>query len=124
MEFVENSFDAIVSFYAIFHIPRERHPDLLMKMNKWLKDSGIILITLGTEEMEKEEADFVGSEMVWSSFSIKKNKRMVEESGFKILGSYEEKEDEHHLWVLAKKKQIKNQIGSLIRSRPFLSFYD
>ncbi|KXA91053.1 hypothetical protein AKJ63_01965, partial [candidate division MSBL1 archaeon SCGC-AAA259D18] len=30
VEFVENSFDAIVSFYAIFHIPRERHPDLLM----------------------------------------------------------------------------------------------
>ncbi len=104
LSFSKESFDAIVSFYSIFHIPRDEHLDLLEKMNRGLKESGVILITMGTGDDEKIESEFVGSYMVWSSFSIQKNKDLVKKSGFKILRSYEETEEEHHLWILAEKK--------------------
>ena len=104
LSFSKESFDAIVSFYAIFHIPRDEHLDLLKKMNTWLKESGVILITMGTGDDEKIESEFVGSDMVWSSFSIQKNKEIVRKAGFEILRSYEETEEEHHLWILAEKK--------------------
>ena len=105
LSFQKESFDAMVSFYAIFHIPREEHLNLLEKINRWLKHSGVILITMGAEDNERIESDFVGSEMVWSSFSIQKNKDLVRKAGFEILRSYEEtEEEEHHLWILAEKK--------------------
>ena len=104
LSFPKESFDAIVSFYAIFHIPKDEHLDLLEKMNRWLKESGVILITMGAGDDEKIESEFVGSDMVWSSFSIQKNKDLVKKSGFEILRSYEETEEEHHLWILAEKK--------------------
>ncbi len=42
--------------------------------------------------------------MVWSRFSIPKNKELVRKAGFEILRNYEETEEEHHLWILAEKK--------------------
>ncbi|MFW5953606.1 MAG: class I SAM-dependent methyltransferase, partial [Candidatus Natronoplasma sp.] len=104
LTYPKESFDAIVSFYAIFHIPRDEHLDLLEKMNRWLKSSGVILITMGTGDNERTESDFVGSKMSWSSFSIQKNKDLVRKASFEILRSYEETEEEHHLWILAEKK--------------------
>jgi len=42
--------------------------------------------------------------MVWSSYSQEKSMELVEESGFDIVDTYEEKsEEEHHLWILAEK---------------------
>ncbi len=101
-EFGENSFDAVVSFYAIFHIPRDEHRELYERINYWLKDAGYMLATVAGGEMEEyRDEDFVGSEMVWSSHSQEKNRELIEDSGFSITETYEEKDDEHHLWILA-----------------------
>lgn len=101
--FDDNSFSAVVSFYAIFHIPREEHEELFNMINDWLEENGVMLVTVGAGEMDQHSSDFAGSEMVWSSYSQEKNLEIIKKSGFEILGTYEEKsEDEHHLWVLAK----------------------
>lgn len=52
---------------------------------------------MGAGDNGEIESDFVGSEMVWSSFSIQKNKGVVRKAGFEILRSYEETEEEQHL---------------------------
>ncbi|MBR9677555.1 class I SAM-dependent methyltransferase [Candidatus Woesearchaeota archaeon] len=96
-------FNAIISFYAIFHIPREEHKALFEKINSLLTNKGVILITMGADDMKLAVDDFVGSKMAWSSYSIEENKRLVEKAGFKILYFEEEKEKEHHLWILAQK---------------------
>lgn len=98
----ENSFDAIISLYAIFHIPREEHEGILNKINKLLKKDGIILITLGAEEMKMDVHDFVGANMAWSSFSAEENKELVKNAGFEIIHAEVEITDEKHLWILAK----------------------
>lgn len=107
LEFDQGEFDAIVSFYAIFHIPREEHSKLLNKMKDWIKEDGAILITMGAEKMDMMEGDIGGEEMLWSSYSAKKNKELVEEAGFNIVESYQEGwREETHLWILAKTCQI------------------
>ena len=43
--------------------------------------------------------------MAWSSYSIEDNIKIIEKAGFKFLLVEEEHEleNEHHLWILAKK---------------------
>lgn len=105
-DFEENSFDAIVSFYAIFHIPREEHRELFEKINYWVKDDGVILVTMGPEEMEDFEGEIGGEKMFWSSYSPQENKELVEEAGFNILEVYTEdwREAEQHFWIMAEPK--------------------
>src|ERR1051325_11727327 len=40
LTFPPASFDAVVAFYALFHLPREEHPELLQRIHTWLKPSG------------------------------------------------------------------------------------
>lgn len=98
-------FDAVVSFYAIFHLPRERHEELFEHIHDLLKEEGAILVTVGGEEMDEYvEEEWAGSEMAWSSYSQDKSLKMIRHSGFEVLETYEEDSDEeHHLWVLAEK---------------------
>lgn len=101
-DFEQNSFNVIVSFYAIFHIPREEHRKLFEKIRYWLKEDGFILVTMGAEEMDRHEGDIEGAEMLWSSYSPNRSKEIIEESGFNILESYHEDwREEQHLWILA-----------------------
>jgi cyclopropane fatty-acyl-phospholipid synthase-like methyltransferase len=59
--------DAVVSFYAIFHIPREKHLELFKKINSFLPVGGFILVTMGASDWEGKE-DFYGTEMHWSHY--------------------------------------------------------
>lgn len=96
-------FDAIVSFYAVFHIPRAEHKKLFKKMHSDLNKNGLILVTLGADDMKLEVNKFIGSKMAWSSYGIEKNKKLLIESGFKILLAAEDCRTEHHLWILAER---------------------
>jgi cyclopropane fatty-acyl-phospholipid synthase-like methyltransferase len=101
-DFGENSFDAIVSFYAIFHIPREEHKELFEKIRYWLKEDGVILVTMGLDEMDQHKGEIGGEEMVWSSYSQEENVRLVKEAGFNVLETYvEDWREETHQWILA-----------------------
>jgi len=106
LKFKNESFDAIVSFYAIFHLPRSEHKTVLKKMHDLLVDDGIILITLGCKDIKISVDPFVGSKMAWSSYPAEKNKQLVERCGFNILLLGEEHHGrEHHLWVLGQKRK-------------------
>lgn len=105
-DFKQNSFDVVVSFYAIFHIPREEHERLFTRIRKWVDDNGLILVTLGSSEMDNYEDEIGGQKMVWSSYSVDKNKEIVEKAGFNIIETYiEDWREESHLWVLAEPKK-------------------
>ncbi|MBC8494637.1 class I SAM-dependent methyltransferase [archaeon] len=102
---VKGKFDAIVSFYSIFHIPRNEHKKLFVYINSLLKKDGCILITLGVDSMKYVvNENFVGSPMAWSSYNVKKNKQLVQDAGFKIILCAEDYRTERHLWILARKK--------------------
>jgi ubiquinone/menaquinone biosynthesis C-methylase UbiE len=105
MDFPENSFDGIVSFYAVIHLPREKHADLFKNFYKFLKPGGVMLIGLGSDEWE-ETAEYFGAKMFWSFYDPEKELELIKNAGFKILlDEIIERGGEKHYWVLAKSKK-------------------
>ncbi len=108
-EFEDNSFDAIVAFYSIFHVPRDEHKSLFLKARRILKNEGLFLLTLGTsgEEYSEENNWTGGGVMAWSTWTPEDYLRMMNEIDFNIiLNDFEGKprDAEYHFWVLASKQ--------------------
>ena len=104
----ENSFDAICSYYAIIHIPRREHQALVLNFHRMLKPSGLVLLCLGADDLEKDiEEDYLGARMYWSHYDAETNLNMVKECGFDIIWSKVVADDTSpgsaHLFVLAQK---------------------
>lgn len=105
IDFPESSFSAVVSFYAIFHIPREEHLLLLKKLYTISNTGGYLLITMGSSDWEGTEDDFHGAKMFWSHYDKDKNVELVKQAGFKIIyNEVDTSGGEKHLVVLAKKE--------------------
>ena len=86
LEFDEASFDAVVSFYTLFHLPRDEHQPLLARVARWLKPNGYLLVTVAnTAHPGYTERDFCGVTMFWSHFEPAWYVAMLEELGFEIL---------------------------------------
>jgi cyclopropane fatty-acyl-phospholipid synthase-like methyltransferase len=105
-EFKENEYsvDAVVSFYAIFHTPRETHGEILKKISSFLQTNGLLLITMGSSDWEGKGDNFFGGEMSWSHFGKEKNRELVEKAGFEILlDEVDDSGGEKHQVLLARK---------------------
>ena len=84
-EFSPGSFDAVVSFFAIFHVPRENHADLFRRIQGWLKPGGYFLATFALDdEAGYTEGDYFGREMFWSNYGIDQYRRLLAETGFEV----------------------------------------
>jgi 2-polyprenyl-3-methyl-5-hydroxy-6-metoxy-1,4-benzoquinol methylase len=100
------SFDLIVSFFAIIHVPRANHAGLFNKMSQWLNNDGVALLTLGATDSEEDVVDdWGGVSMYWSHFNTATNLRLLREAGFELVWSEEEERpnDGKHLYVVVKK---------------------
>jgi len=102
LDFEGNSFDGAVSFYAIIHVPRERHVKIYEGLHAALKPKGILLACVGINEWEAVE-EYMGTKMFWSEHSLEKELRIIREAGFEVL-SHEVKVigGERHCWVFAR----------------------
>ena len=83
----DNSFDAICSYYAIIHIPRQEHKALLQNFHRILKPSGLALLFLGADDLEKDVHEYHGTRMYWSHYDTETNLNLVKECGFDIIWS-------------------------------------
>ncbi|MFV1981439.1 MAG: trans-aconitate 2-methyltransferase [Rhodothermia bacterium] len=100
----EYDVDAVVSFYAIFHTPREPHGETLKKLASFLPEGGMLLVTMGAGEWEGEE-DFHGAPMRWSHYGAEKNRKLVESAGFEVLqDEIDDSGNERHQVLLARKR--------------------
>ena len=111
LDFSENTFDAICSYYAIIHIPRDEHKLLLINFHRMLKPGGLALLCLGAENLADDlDENFLGARMYWSHFDSKTYLRMLEVSGYTIIWSKrvpdETCEGAAHLFVLALKPPL------------------
>jgi 2-polyprenyl-3-methyl-5-hydroxy-6-metoxy-1,4-benzoquinol methylase len=108
--FAPESFDAVVAFHSIIHLPRTEHPALLESIYRWLRPGGTLLATMTLTDYEGREEDWEGwgAPMVWSHYGRSANVAMLSEGGFEIR--YAEPrtgtgdESETWLWVLASKR--------------------
>ncbi len=113
-DFGESEFDAIISYYAVFHLPKEEHMELFRRVYKWLSQSGYFIATLGCNDEEPyTEDDFFGVTMYWSNYGKDQYRAMLTEAGFHILDSFSvghgydetavtKKKEEHPVFVMKK----------------------
>lgn len=89
LSFDDSSFDVIVMFYVLFHLPREEHASLLQLVHRWLKPGGlcIVTVTVNAEEPYTED-DFFGTPMYWSNYSFADYVQILTETGFSISESH------------------------------------
>jgi SAM-dependent methyltransferase len=110
LAFDPETFDAVVAFHSIIHVPRNEHPALLARIHRWLKPGGVFLATMTVTDYEGQDDDWEGwgAPMVWSHYDQDTNVAMLREAGFELR--YAEPrtgdEDETWLWVLARKNSI------------------
>jgi SAM-dependent methyltransferase len=86
VDFPTSSFNAVVAFYSVFHIPREEHPDLFRRIYAWLEPGGYLLCTLSRSSEEGyTEDDFFGVSMYWSNYGLEDYKEILTRVGFSLL---------------------------------------
>jgi len=104
MTFSDGSFDGIVSFYSIFHVPREKHFFIFRNFFRILKKGGVTLFSLGSTSGE-ETADYFGADMFWSHYDPEESIKLVQKAGFDIIyDEILERGGEKHYWIIAKKR--------------------
>lgn len=111
LDFEPETFDAVVAFVSIIHVPREEHPALFDDIRRWLEPGRYFLATLSIGEWEGEEPDWEGwgAAMWWSHYDGNENLRMLREAGFEIVSAEAKSgkgtgdEEETWLWVLARR---------------------
>lgn len=109
LNFPDNTFDAICSYYAIIHIPREEHQSLLVNFHRMLKPDGQALLCLGAESVVEDiDENFLGARMYWSHYDSETYLRILTECGFSIIWSKRVAdgtcEGAAHLFVLVQKQ--------------------
>ncbi len=109
LDFESGSFDGAVSFYAIIHVPREKHQEIFRGFHRVLKPDGIILVCMGPDEWEATE-EYKGTLMFWSHYAPEKSLQIIKDAGFDIIsGRLLKRGGETHYWVLAKNKGRKKK---------------
>lgn len=115
LSFEPASFDGVVSFYTIFHLPRAEQKGMLANIHSWLKPGGMFVFNLATVDEEEIHGEFLGHGMFWSSYAVEDSKAMVREVGLEVLeaevleagdGQLEESDADYgvkFLWVVASK---------------------
>ncbi|MFX0025666.1 MAG: class I SAM-dependent methyltransferase [Candidatus Hermodarchaeota archaeon] len=104
LDFNENSFDGIISVYALFHVPKKNHPNIFEQFFKILRPGGTLLINTGTSESEGV-SNFFGQPMFWSNYDPKKTLEIVKSVGFSILfEGVLVRGGEFQYWIFAKKQ--------------------
>jgi SAM-dependent methyltransferase len=105
VEIAPSSFDAVVAFYSIPHVPRAEHADLLLRVASWLKPGGVFLASLGADRSADWRGSWLGVEMFFSHYAAEVNEQLVRQAGFDIEQAAvvnQDNEDGRFLWVAAR----------------------
>ena len=87
VKFPPASFAAVVSFYAIIHLPLEEQPALFDNIFTWLRPGGFLMVTTGAQAWTGTEEDWLGVEgarMYWSHADAQTYRQLLTDCGFSI----------------------------------------
>lgn len=79
------AFDAVCSYYAIIHIPREEHAGILRAFHRVLKPGGYAFLCLGAADLDDDyDDDYFGVRMYWSHYDAPTNLALLRDVGFAV----------------------------------------
>jgi SAM-dependent methyltransferase len=102
------SFDAVVAFYSLTHVPRDEQGPLLEHVARWLRPGGVFVASMGVDDDPGDvEHDWLGVDMYFSHFGARQNRRLVERAGLKVEEAQidaepEDRHDARFLWIVAR----------------------
>ena len=109
LDFPDNSFDAVVSFYTLEHLPREQQGRILKRVHGWLRPGGLLLFSCESGDINDVTGRWLGVPMFISVFDPETMRRIVQDAGFELLetdieSQLEQDREVPYLWVLAKRR--------------------
>lgn len=86
LDFPAESFDAVVSLYALIHLPQDEQQQLLHKIATWLRPGGWFLCTTGQHAWTGVDEDWLdgGAPMWWSHTDADTNRTWIAQAGLTI----------------------------------------
>lgn len=87
LDFPASTFAAIVSFYAIIHIPLAEQPALFANIHRWLQSGGYLMATVGADAWTGTEENWLqvpDAPMYWSHADAATYRQWLEDHGFVI----------------------------------------
>lgn len=106
------SVDAVVSFYALGHLPAAAHAPLLGRVAEWLRPGGVLLTSAPLTAGEDVEDGWLGVPMFFGGIGREATLRAVADAGLHLESAREVTEDEGDgrvttfLWVTATKPGV------------------
>jgi len=109
LDFPEGSFDAVVSFYTLEHLPRAQHAEMFLRIHDWLRPEGLLLFGYEKGNRNDETIEWLGAPMFFSLFDPETIIGLVRDAGFEIVeadveSQLEQNREVHYLWILARRK--------------------
>ena len=111
VEFAPESFDAVVSFYTLNHVPREELAPLARRIRGWLRPGGYLLANFAADDNPGWRGQWLGTEMFFSGFDPEQTRTLVADAGLEVMQAEAETivEPEYgegrFLWVLARRPE-------------------
>lgn len=86
VEFLAGSFDAVVSFYALIHVPVAEQPGLLRRIGTWLRPGGWFAATVGHAAWTGTEENWLGggATMFWSHADAAAYRLWIQDAGLTV----------------------------------------
>ena len=86
VDFDAATFDAVVSFYALIHVPVTDQPGVIERLARWLRPGGIFVATVGHTAWSGTDTDWLGggAEMLWSHPASASYREWIESAGLTI----------------------------------------
>jgi SAM-dependent methyltransferase len=108
--FEPESFEGVTSFYALAHVPRRLHGELLRRIASWLAPGGLFLATLGAGDSPDWIGEWLGQRMFFSSYPPEVNRRLIRAAGLspivdEVIPTLEPERAVPFHWVLAVRAQ-------------------
>jgi SAM-dependent methyltransferase len=109
VELERASFDAVVSFYVLNHVPREELGPLLRRIASWLRPGGHLLASFGASDLPGWYGTAIGGlETFFSGYEPPVTLGLVRAAGLEIVRDELETIDEPEgpatfLWVLGRR---------------------
>ena len=104
LPFADASFDAVCSYYAVIHVPRDQHAKVLDGFARVLRSGGLALLCLGAADLPAWTEQYHDAPMYWSHYDAKTSLSLVEAAGFGLLWHRSVADGSgSHLFVLARR---------------------
>ncbi|MCC7371457.1 MAG: class I SAM-dependent methyltransferase [Chloroflexi bacterium] len=109
LTFPAASFDAVVAFFSLIHLPRDEHAAMFASIATWLRPGGLLVASTGSySDPGTVEQDWLGAPMYWSFFASAVSLALIRAAGLEIVEAQDVTADEDgqpvtFLWVVARK---------------------